>query len=106
MVRSEKNIQLDLNNPIFQESWFNLEASEAERVRASFEKIHKLSWNDFYKINGYKWEKIESIPTPQGVDALYTFRITNSVRGVAYRDGNFMRVMYIQPDHDATYGKK
>jgi hypothetical protein len=106
MARNAKNIQLDLNNPIFQESWFALESAEAERVRAAFEKIHKLSWNDFYRSNGFKWEKVDSIPSPSGIDALYTFRVTSSVRGVGYREGNYLRVMYIQPDHDATYGKK
>ena len=54
MARNAKNVQLDLNNPIFQESWFALESAEAERVRAAFEKIHKLSWNDFYRSNGKK----------------------------------------------------
>lgn len=106
MQRGVKNIQLDLNNPSFQESWFLLESSDAERVRVAFAKIRKLSWHDFYKANGFKWEKILSISTPPGVDALYTFRVTDSIRGVAYRDGNFMKVMLIQPDHDATYGKK
>lgn len=106
MLRGAKNIQLDLNNPSFQESWFLLESSDAERVRAAFAKMRKLTWHDFYKANGFKWEKILSIPAPSGIDALYTFRVTDSMRGVAYRDGNFMRLMYIEPDHDATYGKK
>ncbi len=106
MPRNEKNIQLDLNNPIFQESWFDLESAEAERVRAAFEKIHKLSWTDFYKSKGFKWEKIDSIPAPPGIDFVYSFRVTISVRGLAFREGNFLRVLLIQPDHDATYGKK
>lgn len=106
MSRNAKHVQLDLNNPVFQESWFELEPDEAERVRSTFEKLHKLSWDDLYKYPGLKWEKIESLNPPAGVNALYTFRITDSVRGVGYRDGNFLRVLYIQPDHDATYGKK
>jgi hypothetical protein len=106
MAQNVKNIQLDLNNPLFQESWFQLESHDAERVRSSFERVNKLSWSEFYKSKGFRWEKVESIPGPSGVDALYSFRITISVRAVAYREGNFMRVLYIQPDHDATYGKK
>ncbi len=105
-MRSAKNVQLDLNDPFFLESWFALESAEAERVRAAFEKIHKLSWADLYKSKGLRWEKVESIPAPPHIDAFYTFRVTASVKGVAYRDGNFLRVMKIQPDHDATYGKK
>ena len=105
-MRSAKNIQLDLNNPVFLESWFALETAEAERVRSAFEKIHKLPWSEFYKSKGFKREKVDSIPAPDGIDSLYTFRVTDSVRGVAYRDGNYLRVLLIQPDHDATYGKK
>ncbi|WP_408595598.1 hypothetical protein [Limnohabitans sp.] len=43
---------------------------------------------------------------PPGIDALYTFRVSKSPRGVGFRDGNFLRELLIQPDHDATYGKK
>ncbi len=71
-------------------------------MRSAFEKIHKLPWSEFYKSKGFKWEKVDSIPTPEGVDALYTFRVTDSVRGVAYRYGNHMRRVLIQPDQDAT----
>lgn len=106
MLQNQKCIQLDLNNPVFLESWFQLQNIEAERVRSAFQKIHQLSWDSFYKLSGFKWEKIESLPAPLGVDCLYTFRVTKSVRCVAYRDGNFMRIMYVQPDHDAAYGKK
>ena len=83
-----------------------MESGEAERVRAAFERIHKLTWDMFYRSKGFKWEKVVSIPAPIGIDCLYTFRVTDSVRGVAYRENNFMRVIYIQPDHDAAYGKK
>ena len=106
MSRGARSIQLDLNTPTFQESWFSLESSDAERVRSAFARIRKLSWPEFYKANGFKWEKVLCISPPTGVDALYTFMVADSIRGVAYRDENFMRVMYIQPDHDATYGKK
>lgn len=41
-----------------------------------------------------------------GNDALYSPRITQSRRAVAYRDGDFIRLLSIPPDHDATYGSK
>lgn len=106
MPRSVKYIQLDLNNPVFQESWFTLEPLEAERVRAALNKIHKLTWDVFHKYPGFKWEKIQSIRPPDGVDAVYTFRVTQSVRGVGFREGNYLRLLLIEPDHDAAYGKK
>lgn len=106
MPPSVKLVQLDLNNPEFQKSWFDLEADDAERVRNALKKILKLTWQDIYKDKGLHWEKIQSLPAPQGVDALYTFRLSKSARGVGYREGNFLRVLLVSTDHDGTYGKK
>ena len=106
MAPSAKLVQLDLNNPEFQRSWIELEADEAERVRSAFKKILKLTWQDIYKDKGLHWEKIQSLPAPQGIDSLYTFRLSKSSRGVGYREGNFLRVLLVNADHDATYGKK
>jgi hypothetical protein len=52
------------------------------------------------------WEKIKNSTTPSGAQALYSFRLSKSARGVGYRDGNFLRVLLVNADHDATYGKK
>lgn len=106
MPPNVKLVQLELNNPVFQQSWIRLEADEAERVRKAFKKFLQLSWEDVYRDQGLKWERVQSLIPPDGIDCLYTFRVTQSVRGVAYRDGNFLRVLLIQPDHDAAYGKK
>ena len=106
MPPSAKLVQLDLNNPELQRSWIELESDEAERVRAAFRKILKLSWQDVYKDKGLHWEKIQSLPAPSGIEALYTFRLSKSARGVGYRDGNFLRVLLVSADHDKTYGKK
>jgi len=65
-----------------------------------------LSWGQLYRDIGLKWEKIVSVKPPQGVDALYSSRITQSRRCTAYRDGDFMRLLTIAPDHDSTYGRK
>jgi hypothetical protein len=50
--------------------------------------------------------KITSVKPPSGIDALYSLRITQARRAVAYREGDFLRLLSIPPDHDATYGKK
>ncbi len=42
----------DLNNPAFQESWFELVADEAERVCATLKKITKLTWQQVYTDKG------------------------------------------------------
>ena len=103
---NESLVQLDLNNPLFQENWLNLEKSERERVTNTLSKIHQLTWDQLYRDAGIKWEKITSIKPPLGIDAIYSLRITQSRRATAYRESSFMRFLTIAPDHDAAYGKK
>lgn len=69
-------------------------------------KIRHLTWNQFYRDNGLRWEKIVSVRPPKGIDAIYSLRISKSCRATAYRDGDFLRLLTIVTDHDATYGKK
>jgi hypothetical protein len=108
MAAEEKGrrVQLDLNNEVFQETWLGLEKSECERVTDTFRKIRQLTWDQVYRDQGLKWEKVTSIEPPVGIDAVYTLRITKSRRASAYRQGNFMRFLTIASDHDAAYGKK
>jgi len=98
-------VELDLNNPAFLNSWFALEKDEKVRVLNSLEKISQLTWAQVYADGGLKWEAISSspVPLPQGVAGVYSLRITLARRGVAYRDHQFMRLLWIAPDHDATY---
>jgi len=65
-----------------------------------------MTWDQVYRDGGLKWEKIRSIAPPEGVSAVYSLRLSQSRRAIAYRDGNLMKLMSIPPDHDATYGKK
>ncbi len=103
---NDKSVQLDLNNPVFQENWLNLDKQERSRVTDTLKKLRQLTWNQVYRDQGLKWEKVASLQPPKGIDAIYTLRITQSRRATAYRDGNFMRLLTIAPDHDAAYGKK
>ena len=103
--KSRRNVQLDLNNEVFQSGWLSLDKDERDRVSATLRKIQQLTWDQVYRDQGLKWEKIASV-APSGIDVIYSFRITQSRRGTAYRDGNFMRLLTVEPDHDSTYGKK
>jgi len=103
---NDKSVQLDLNNPVFQENWLNLDKQERSRVTDTLKKLRQLTWNQVYRDHGLKREKVASLQPPKGIDAIYTLRITQSRRATAYRDGNFMRLLTIAPDHDAAYGKK
>ena len=41
-----------------------------------------------------------------GMNAIDSLRITQARRATAVRDGDFMRFLTVQADHDATYGRK
>lgn len=98
--------QLDLNNEIFQENWLTLDKSERNRVTDTLRKLRQLTWDQLYRDQGLKWEKVASVKPPKGIDAVYTLRITQSRRASAHRDGNFLRFLTIAWDHDTAYGKK
>lgn len=108
MSKAERDatVRLDLNNPVFQRDLLGLQ--EAERLGAldTLAKLQQLSWNQVYRDKGLRWEKIASVKPPPGIDALYSLRITQARRAVAYREGAFIRLLSIPPDHDATYGHK
>ncbi len=99
-------VRLDLNNPVFQENLLTLQKPERHAALDTLNKIRQISWNQVYRDNGLKWEKISSIKPPEGFDAVYALRITQSRRATALREGEFMRLLSIAPDHDGTYGKK
>lgn len=104
--RNANRVKLDLNNAEFQKQLAGLDKSERNHVRVTCEKLVQLTWNQVYQDHGLKWEKIASVAPPSGVDAFYSLRITRSRRATAYRDGDFIRFLTIERDHDATYGKK
>lgn len=103
---NEKKVQLDLNNEVFQENWLGLDKQERNRVTDTLRKLRQLTWNQVYRDQGLKWEKVTSINPPTGIEAIYTLRVTQSRRATAYRDGNYMRFLTIASDHDAAYGRK
>ena len=105
MTKPEPTISLDLNNPVFQEQLLTLQKPERHAALDTLNKIRQLTWNQLYRDPGLKWEKITSVRPPVGIDAVYSLRISRSRRATAHRDGEFMRLLTIAPDHDATYGK-
>jgi len=106
MVKPEPTIRLDLNNPVFLEQLLTLQKAERHAALDTLNKIRQLTWTQLYRDAGIKWEKITSVKPPAGIDVVYSLRISRSRRATAHRDGDFMRLLTIAPDHDATYGKK
>ncbi|MEI6469532.1 MAG: hypothetical protein WCO72_08665 [Betaproteobacteria bacterium] len=99
-------VVLDLNNPVFQKNLFGLQKPERHAALNTLNKLLHLSWDQVYRDNGLHWEKIVSVQPPQGIDALYSLRITQSRRATATRRGDVMCLLTIAPDHDSAYGKK
>ena len=99
-------VRLDLNNPVFQENLLTLKKVERHAAIETLNKLRQMTWNQVYRDSGLKWEKIISIKPPNGIDAIYSLRITQTRRATAYREGEFIRLLTIASDHDSTYGKK
>ncbi len=104
--QSEKRVKLDLNCEVFQENFLSLGKTDAGRVLNTLKKLRQMTWNQVYRDQGLKWEKIDSVEPPEGIDAVYSLRITQARRATVYRKGDFIRFLTVEPDHDATYGKK
>jgi hypothetical protein len=104
--KNRRSVQLDLNHEPFQADWLSLERAERNSVTETLRKIRLLTWEQVYRDQGPKWEKITSATPPPGIDAIYSLRISQSRRAIAYRHENWMRFLAIASDHDSTYGKK
>ncbi len=99
-------VRLDLNDPVFQRNLFALQKQERHAVLNTLDKLRQLTWNQVYGDQGLKWEKIVSVKPPAGIEALYSLRLSQDRRAVAYRDGEFIRFLAIAADHDSTYPRK
>lgn len=95
-------IQLDLNNPEFQENLFTLNKIEAWSVLKTLKLLQVMTWEQIQASKGLHWELILS---RQGLDGqrLYSMRISQSCRAVAWRDGLWLRLLSLHPDHDSAY---
>lgn len=94
--------RLDLNDPDLKNALLRLSTRGRMEVMGTFRKIVQMTWEQIYQDKGLNWEKIKSRPGPSG-QSLYSFRVTKKIRGVAFRDGDFMRVLSVHEDHDSAY---
>ncbi len=100
--KSQEPVRLDLNNPVFQRQLFDLSKSEQRNILNTLRKLADMVWQQVYADHGLKWESILSQKGPEG-KRLFSFRIGKGFRGVAYRDGLWLRILSLHPDHDSTY---
>ena len=100
MPAASSRVRLDLNSPEFQDVCFRLELGELKQVVASLARLRELDGNNLYRHSGYRWESIEHLKAPNGAKA-YSLRLSQKIRAIAYRDGDFLRLVSLHPDHDS-----
>lgn len=104
MSAASSRVRLDLNSPEFQEVFFRLELAELKQVVATLRRLRQLDWNSLYRHPSFHWEAIEHLEAPNRAK-VYSLRLSRRIRAVAYRDGNFLRLLSLHPDHDSAYDR-
>jgi hypothetical protein len=102
MSPKSARVRLDLNSPPFQRSLFALQKEQQRAVLNTLGKLLDMSWDQVYRDTGLKWERIRSRTGDEGEQA-YTLRMAKGFRAVAYRDGDWLRLISLHPDHDSAY---
>jgi hypothetical protein len=99
---ARNRVRLDLNSPEFQDVLFRLESSDLKQVVASLRRLRELDWNSLCRHGGFHWEAIEHVKAPSGAK-VYSLRLSQRIRALAFRDGDFLRLLSLHPDHDSAY---
>ena len=105
MPGADTRIRLDLNSPEFQDVFFRLQGDDLKQVVTGLGRLRSMDWNALYAHNGFRWEALEYLKIGGGAK-VYSLRLSQRIRAVGLRDGNFLRLMSLHPDHDSTYGRK
>ena len=101
-MAARNRVRLDLNSPEFQDVFFRLAGAELKQVVAALGRLRELDWNALYRHTGYQWEQIGHLKGPAGAK-VYSLRLSQKIRAIGYRDGDFLRLVSLHPDHDAAY---
>lgn len=99
-----EGVRLDLNDVEFQEDLFNLTKEHQASVLGTLKKLSQMAWDQVYRDPGLKWEAVTIRTGPHG-GRLYTFRLGKGFRAVAYREGQWLKILSLHPDHDSAYGR-
>ena len=95
-------IALDLNNPEFQANLLALQKNDAWVALKTLRLLQTMDWQQLVLSKGLRWELIQSRQGPPG-QRLYSLRVSRSCRAVAWRDGDWLRLLSLHPDHDSAY---
>jgi hypothetical protein len=101
----QDDVLLDLNNPEFLDVFLNLEKVELSQVVAALRRLARSSWSTVYREPGLQWGALRHVKAPNGA-TVYSPRLSQKIRALAYRDGGFMRFLSLHPDHDSAYRRR
>jgi len=101
-VAASSRVRLDLNSPGFQDVFFRLAVADLKQVVASLGRLRELEWNSLHRHTGYQWERIGHLKGPDDA-RVYSLRLSQKMRAIGYRDGDFLRLVSLHPDHDSAY---
>ena len=102
MPARSSRVLLDLNSPEFQDTLFSLELLDLRQGIGSLRRLRAQDWQGVYSHAGFHWEAIDYIQTPNGTKA-YSIRLSRRIRAIAYREGDYLRLVSLHPDHDSAY---
>lgn len=103
MAKKPQHVRLDLNSPEFLGVFLRLDSADLAQVAASLAQIQKLDWSNVYASKGLRWEAIDYLKAPDGRSSVYSVRLSQKIRALAFREGDFMRFISLHPDHDSAY---
>jgi hypothetical protein len=101
--KASQRVRLDLNSPEFLEVFLRLDSTDLAQVVTELDRLRKMTWPDIYSSKGRNWEAIDHLKTPDGKSTVYSVRLSQKIRALAFRDGEFMRFVSLHPDHDSAY---
>jgi hypothetical protein len=96
-----RRISLDLNSPEFQDV-LGLELTDLKQVVASLRRLRALDWSGLYRHTGFQWEVVNHLKAPNA-SKVYSLRLSQRIRAIAFREGDFLRLVALHPDHDSAY---
>jgi hypothetical protein len=79
-----------------------LQKNEAWVALKTLRLLQTMDWQQLVLSKGPRRELIQSSQSPQG-QRLFSLRVSRSCRAVAWRDGDWLRLLSLHPDHDSAY---
>jgi hypothetical protein len=78
-----------------------LQKNEAWVALKTLRLLQTMDWQQLVLSKGPRRELIQSRQSPQG-QRLFSLRVSRSCRAVAWRDGDWLRLLSLHPDHDSA----